>query len=210
MPTTPFPLEKIFGSRTRVKVITLFTTGVKRPYYVREIARHVNERLNAVRRELEILRKIGFLETYLDKRRKYYTANQGFVLYDELTSIMQKTGPAVEDVLFKNIDRLGEVEYVCLSGVFTGAQDSPTDLLIVGQIDEKQLGVFISQIEKQLGHEITYTPMTSEEYKYRRNFNDLFLRQLFGKSHKELINNISEEPQASVISAGRRAITTGA
>jgi hypothetical protein len=36
---SPFPLEKIFGSRTRIKVITLFTTGIKRPYYVREIAR---------------------------------------------------------------------------------------------------------------------------------------------------------------------------
>ncbi len=203
MPKAKFPLEKVFGSRTRVKIIALFTTGVKRPYYVREIARHVDERLNAVRRELDILQKIGFLETYLEKRRKYYTANQAFVLFDELASIMQKTGPAVEDSLFKNLDAIGDIDYVCLSGVFTKAETAPTDLLIVGQVDEKRLAGFIANMEKQLGREITYTPMTSEEYTYRRNFNDLFLRQIFSQPHKELINNISEEPQAGIISAGR-------
>src|SRR5687767_10013974 len=99
MSVASFPLEKIFGSRTRVKVMALFSTGVKRPYYVREIARHVNERLNAVRRELDILRKIGMLETYDDKRRKYYTVNQNFVLLNEIASIMQKAGPGIDDVL---------------------------------------------------------------------------------------------------------------
>jgi predicted transcriptional regulator len=71
MSTPVFPLEKIFGSRTRIKVITLYTTGIKRPYYVREIARAINERLNAVRRELEILRKVGMLTTYHEKRKKF-------------------------------------------------------------------------------------------------------------------------------------------
>jgi DNA-binding transcriptional ArsR family regulator len=208
MPTPPvFPLEKIFGSRTRVKVIALFTTGVKRPYYVREIARHVNERLNAVRRELEILRKLGFLETYLNKRRKYYTANPSFVLFDELTSIMKKTGPNVEDVLFKNIERLGDLDFVCLSGFFTGTKESPTDLLVVGLINDKELSGFVGQIEKQLGQEITYTPMTTEEYEYRRNFKDLFLRQIFKHPHKELINTLSEEPQATLINETRRQKT---
>ena len=195
MSLTSFPLEKIFGSRTRVKVMALFATGVKRPYFVREIARHVNERLNAVRRELDILRKIGMLETYNDKRRKYYTVNQNFPLLEELASIMQKAGPGIDDALFKNIERLGDIRFACLSGFFTGTKESPTDLLLVGDVVEERLTIFIKRIEKQLQREITYTPMTESEYRYRRNFNDLFLRQIFMHPYKELINKLEDHMQ---------------
>lgn len=192
MNTSQFPLEKIFGSRTRVKVITLFTTGVKRPYYVREIARSVNERLNAVRRELEILRKIGMLTTYDSKRRKYYLVNNTFALIDELSSIMQKAGPGVEDALFKNLERLGDIRYICVSGFFTGAKESPTDMLLVGSFNEERLGRFVGRIEEQLGRAVTYTPMTENEYRYRRNFNDVFLRTIFLNPYKELVNNLED------------------
>jgi DNA-binding transcriptional ArsR family regulator len=205
MSVTSFPLEKIFGSRTRVKVIALFATGVKRPYYVREIARHVGERLNAVRRELDILRKIGMLETYDDKRRKYYVVNPNFALLTELASIMQKAGPGIEDVLFKQVEKLGDVRYACASGFFSGATDSPTDLLIVGNLDEERLSIFIKRIEKQLQREITYTPMTESEYRYRRNFNDMFLRQIFMHPHKELINKLDTQEQPNTPSSRHAA-----
>ncbi|MDP3997836.1 MAG: winged helix-turn-helix domain-containing protein [bacterium] len=192
MNSKSFPLEKIFGSRTRVKIITLFTTGVKRPYYVREISRNVNERLNAVRRELDILRKIGMLTTHDNKRRKYYVLNHNFFLIDELASIMQKAGPGVEDTLFKNMERLGDLKYACVSGYFTGAKESPTDILLVGSLNEERLANFIKRIEDQLDQEITYTPMTENEYRYRLNFNDLFLRNIFGHPYKELINKFDQ------------------
>jgi hypothetical protein len=205
--TQPFPLEKIFGSRTRVKVITLFTTGIRRPYYVREIARHVNERLNAVRRELDILKRLGMLSSYTNKRRKYYTVNQDFVLYPELASIMAKAGPGIQDVLFKSIEHLGTIHFACLSGFFTGAKDSPTDLLIVGDVTEDRLSHFITRLEQQLQREITYTPITMEEYRYRRNFKDVFLRQIFANPYKELINNLTSDlkPTAEV-SRGRPGV----
>lgn len=187
-----FPLEKIFGSRTRVKIITLFTAGVKRPYYVREIARNVNERLNAVRRELEILRKIGMLSTHDSKRRKYYTVNPEFILIDELSSIMHKAGPGIEDTLFKNIERLGDLKYVCLSGYFTGVDKAPTDVLIVGDINEGRLDSFMNRIEQQIDRELIYTPMTSNEFKYRLNFNDIFLRSIFQNPHKALVNKLEQ------------------
>ncbi len=190
MAQKPFPLEKIFGSRTRVKIITLFTTGVKRPYFVREITRTVNERLNAVRRELQILEKVGMLATYEEKRRKYYVIDEQFPLYKELASIMQKSGPGVEDALFKGIENVGNVMYACVTGYFTGNPTAPTDLFIVGDVQEKKLEKFAKDIEAQIDREISYTPMTLSEYKYRLNFSDLFLRQIFGGSFKEIVNTL--------------------
>lgn len=195
MSTRPFPLEKIFGSRTRVKIMTLFTSGVNRPYYVREIARHINERLNAVRRELEILRKIGMLTTHDNKRRKYYAVRPEFFILSELAGIMKKAGPTIEDTLFKNVVRLGDVKFMCVSGYFTGAKESPTDILIIGTLRDDRLAGFIRVIEEQLGTDITYTPMTLNEYRYRFNFNDVFLRRIFSNSYKEVVNKLEDSLQ---------------
>lgn len=200
-----FPIEKIFGSRTRVKIITLFTTGISRPYFVREISRTINERLNAVRRELDILQKIGMLNSYPRKRRKYYTVDQNFVLFEELTSIMKKTGPRLEDGLFKNIERLGEISYVCATGVFTGAQKAPTDLLIIGNVDEQKLAIFAKRIESQIGQEITYTPITENEFRYRRNFNDIFLSQIFSGTYQVIIDNLKEPLQPKELTKQKAA-----
>ena len=198
MSTKTFPLEKIFGSRTRVKIITLFTTGVKRPYYVREIARNINERLNAVRRELGILQKIGMLTTHTKKRRKYYELNPDFILLSELSGIMHKTGPGIEDKLFKNVERLPGLKYVCVTGYFTGASEAPTDLLLVGKLNEEALARAVKHIEEQLEREITYTPMTENEYRYRRDFNDMFLQSVFSGPYKELVNKLPSDLQPRV------------
>ncbi|MAF81274.1 hypothetical protein CL628_04650 [bacterium] len=199
MSSKTFPLEKIFGSRTRVKIITLFTTGVKRPYYVREIARNIDERLNAVRRELGILQKVGMLTTHTNKRRKYYELNPNFILLSELSGIMHKSGPGIEDTLFKNIERLSGLKYACASGYFTGAADAPTDLLFVGTLNEQQLDKAVKLVEEQLDREITYTPMTENEFKYRRDFNDVFLRNIFSRPYKELTNKLKPELQPKPI-----------
>jgi hypothetical protein len=206
MTTKQFPIEKIFGSRTRVKVMCLFTTGINRPYYVREISRAIDERLNAVRRELEILSKIGMLSSYDSKRRKYYELRQDFILLDELTSIMVKAGPQIDDGLFKNIKNIGDVHFACASGVFTNAENAPTDLLVIGNIDEKKLDVFAKRVEHQVGHEITYTPITLNEYKYRRNFNDMFLRQIFTQPYKTIVNKLEHEVSPGPITEQKSAL----
>lgn len=188
--------------------MTLFTTGVKRPYYVREIARNINERLNAVRRELEILQRIGMLTTHAHKRRKYYELNPDFILLQELAGIMQKTGPGIEDKLFKNIERLPGLTYACVSGYFTGASNSPTDLLVIGDLDEVQLAAAVKHVEDQLEREITYSPMTENEYEYRRNFNDVFLRAIFSAPFKELVNTLASDLQPQPIVKVRDSISS--
>ena len=190
--------------------MTLFTSGVNRPYYVREISRSVDERLNAVRRELEILRKIGMLTTHNRKRRKYYVVNPHFFLLDELAGIMQKAGPGVEDALFKNLVHLGDIRYLCVTGYFTGATKAPTDMLVVGQVNEDRLAAFVKTIENNLGKEITYTPMTLNEFRYRLNFNDLFLNSIFKSAYKEVINQLEEplRPDNLPVTTTKKTITT--
>lgn len=46
------PIEKLFGSKTRAKLLRLFFSDMNKSYYVREITRLIEEQINSVRREL--------------------------------------------------------------------------------------------------------------------------------------------------------------
>lgn len=185
------PLERLFGSRTRAKLLTLFTSGVKRPYYVRELSRLTNERVNSIRREVENLRRIGLLSSHLRRGKKFYVVNPRFPVLEELARLTAKTGKGIQDRLFEDIRRVGAVRLAVLTGFFTQARHAPTDLLLVGDIRPAALEPCIRVIEEELGREINYTAMTLTEYEYRRNMGDNFLREVFASKPVELINTLT-------------------
>lgn len=185
------PLDRLFGSRTRAKLLALFTGGVKRPYYVRELARVTNERVNSIRREVENLKRIGLLTSQHRRGKKFFAVNPRFPLLEELGKLTEKSRRSVEDRLFEGMRRVGTVRLVVLSGVFTQAQRAPTDILIVGEVREPALQQFIATIEEELGREVNYTVMSLTEYEYRRSLNDNFLRELAAARPVELLNTLT-------------------
>jgi len=185
------PLERLFGSRTRVKLLSLFTNGIRRPYYVRELTRLTKERVNSIRREVENLRRIGFLTTHVRKSKKYYAVNPKFSILDDLAKMMHKTGKPLQDRLFEGINKVGTVKLVLLTGVFSQSKTAPTDLLIVGDVQEDVLKNFVLGIEEELGTEINYTVMTETEFEYRKNMNDNFLKEVYSSKNVELLNTLA-------------------
>ncbi|MDP2830565.1 MAG: hypothetical protein Q8O21_00690 [bacterium] len=54
-------LEKLFGSRARVKILNIFLLNPREKYYIRQLSRNLKLQLNSARRELENLEKFGIL-----------------------------------------------------------------------------------------------------------------------------------------------------
>ena len=185
------PLERLFGSRTRAKLLTLFAGGVKRPYYVRELARITGERVNSIRREVDNLRRIGLLSSHLRRGKKFFVVNPTFPLLDELAKMTSKGRKGAEDRLFEGIRRIGNVRLALLTGFFTQRKHAPTDLLIVGEVREPALAQFVELIEEELGREINFTVMSLTEYEYRRSLNDNFLREITESRPVELVNTLT-------------------
>jgi predicted transcriptional regulator len=65
-------LQKLFTSKTRVKLLTLFIMNPGREMYIREIARTTRENINSIRRELTNLEGIGLLKSERRGNLKYY------------------------------------------------------------------------------------------------------------------------------------------
>jgi hypothetical protein len=186
----PFALDRLFGSRTRVKLLALFTGGTKRPYYIRELARMINERVNSVRRETETLRRLGILQTEVREGKKFYIANPKFPLLEELSQLFKKAGARPSDTLFEGLKKVGRLRLVVLTGFFTQVREVDTDILIVGTVRRRALEEFIGHVEREINRAINYTVMTENEFLYRRSMQDAFIRQIFEHEHVELINTL--------------------
>ena len=84
------PLEKLFGSKTRAKLLALFFDNPDKNYYVREITRVIEEQINSVRRELNNLSKLGLVKTESYENKLYYSANMKHPFARPMTEMFSK------------------------------------------------------------------------------------------------------------------------
>ncbi len=182
-------LEHLFGSRTRVKLLILFLHHPDDVFFVRELTRRIHTQINAVRREIENLVKIGLIvegkaaveEAGIKRpglKRKYYTANKDFPLQQEVRSLLTKAYVLSEWKLHEHINKIGTLHYLAFFGVFQGQRNNPVDILIIGEMDPAKLRHIMDKAEADLGFEINYTLMSTQDYIYRRDMGDRFLESI--------------------------------
>tara|TARA_Y100000031_G_scaffold85925_1_gene94495 strand:+ start:153 stop:758 length:606 start_codon:yes stop_codon:yes gene_type:complete len=192
-----FKLEQLFGSKTRARLLGLFLQNPDEVYFVRELTRKIDAQLNSVRRELENLLALGAVisaerpedATGSDKK-KYYTANVEFMLFDDLASLLQKSKILLKKNLVHQIESKGKIDYLSFTGKFVGEQDVPTDIVIVGSIDQKALQRVVKGFETELGDEINYTLMPREEFLYRKQITDRFLFSILEREQVVMIDRL--------------------
>lgn len=172
-------LEHIFGSRTRVKLLRLFTANTAEAFFVRELSRTIREHMNSVRRELGILEGIGIVVAETRERKKYYRANPASVLFPELRSLFVKADLLLEQDFAEKIRRTGSIRLILLTGFFVGAgEESPTDLFIVGHVQRRKFIRVVNTFSHFFDRQIRYTVMTRKEFAYRYQVTDRFLYQI--------------------------------
>jgi DNA-binding transcriptional ArsR family regulator len=185
-------LEQLFGSRTRVKLLRLFLSEPEKLYFVREITRMIDERINSVRRELKNLEDMGLVISQDKDQKRYYQANSSFILFPELRGLILKAQVILEDKLVSDIKALGNIQYMVLTGFFVGIQDNSTDILLVGKINREKLTRLMDKFEKFFNRGINYTVMTTKEYKYRRDLTDRFLYDILENKNIVMIDKLSK------------------
>lgn len=185
------PLEYLFGSKTRIKVLSLFLRNFQSEFYVRELTRKLKEQINSVRRELNKLEELGLITSTSRDRKKYYAMNTKHALFRELRALFLKAQAAPTEVLGTRLQQMGDVQFAALSGFFTESQ-SNVDLLIVGAVDRVRIGKFVESLEEDQGREVNYTIMPTSEYIYRRDLKDRFLLSVLDGKHTVLVEDVSK------------------
>ena len=144
----------------------------KEEFFVREISRILEEQVNAIRRELEALKKIWLLKSTDRNRKKYYFLNEHFLIYPELSAIILKNFVIDADI-HKDLLALWWIDYLALTGVFVDKSSSSVDLFIVWDLDSSKVQEYLS---KELWEkDVKFAVIWKDEFNYRLDINDSFL-----------------------------------
>ena len=188
------PLEKLFGSKTRTKLLSLFFGNPERSYYVREMTRVIDEQINSVRRELLNLESIGIIKNETYDNKIYYSANNKHPYARALVMLFSsRTDVAVETAVVKpnaweEYVRPVKNYLTCLIVTNRLPGQEGVDLLIVGDDRTKKLTHWAEVVEKKEGKPLNYVIMSRDDFQYRLNVKDRFVSEVLEMSILEKID----------------------
>jgi len=184
-------MNDLFISKVRVRIIKLFLTNPGSQFHVREIARRVGAEINAVRRELSRLRRIGFLKKTPRGNRIYYTVRPDFLFLDELLGMVAKETGLGQAILERRKE-LGKINFAMLAKAFVRgriSKPSEVDLLIVGKVSTPLVSKLVENEQQRLGREVNYTILSPEEFDFRKKRKDPFIVDVFSQPRIVLLGN---------------------
>lgn len=200
-------LEQLFGSESRYKLLQLFIKNPEQTFFVRELVRETKGHIHAVRRELANLERLGIIRCIdmpggahpwgntapSDTKKKFYSFSPHCIFYEELRALFAKDAQAGKTECVKELEKLTGVDYLLISGVFTGDDHASVDVLIVGSPPKEAVGHAMKDCEQAFSRELRYTIMTSKEFLYRRDVVDRFIYDIIDKKHSILIDKLPEK-----------------
>ena len=201
-------LGKIFGSKSRVKIMRLFLFNKTTSFDIDDVIDRARIKKPEARKELVMLEEIGFLKkknftkkvlTPVRKKNsepvvkkiktKGWVINTRFDLMRPLQQLLVDSELIKEKDLLKRIKRSGLIKLLVLSGIFTKDSNRKLDMLIVGEKVKKEiLDKELAIIESEIGHEIRYAFFTQEEYAYRISMYDKLVRDVMEYEHITLFD----------------------
>ena len=187
-------LTDLIISRVRVKILELFFLSPGTIFHVRDIVRRISEEINAVRRELAHMEKIGLMTKERRANRLFYALRRDHPLYFDLLSLIVKTYGLGGDLL-KHRNKLGKIKFVMISGKLSrnltrAAND--VDLLVVGKVVLPELSQIVRNEEVRREREINYTVMSEEEFDFRKKRRDPFILEVLRGSRVMVMGDEEE------------------
>lgn len=192
-------IDKLFGSKTRVKLLHLFLNHPGQSFYVREITRLIDEQINSVRRELSNMLEVGVISSDSADNKLYYEVNQRYEFYSALRAIFAgeklETKPSlavdeevVNEQYLSTIAGISALRLAIIAGVLVRGSTSPVDVLLVGNVPTAKVKAAMAIIEKLEGREINYSLMSYDDFYYRLSVRDKFLTEILTAKHTVAID----------------------
>jgi predicted nucleotidyltransferase len=159
-------LERLFTSKSRVKILELLLLNPTGEFHLREIARQTRVSAPYVKREMANLMELGLVLRRSQGNLTLFRLNRDSVIVEELKRIFLKTesfGRFIRD----SLDEVGEIRFALIYGSFARGEEgerSDIDLLVVGDVDERRMLDIVEKVEVRAGREVNYVAWTEDEF----------------------------------------------
>lgn len=187
-------IDKLFGSKTRVALLTKLMMNPDKSFYLRELSKDLKIPFSMLYKEEKNLVALGILNEEKKGRLTIASVNKNLPYFAELKSLITKT-VGLSDSIRNALLRVKGIWYALIYGSFASGEESESsdiDLLVIGNADEEEVLKTVSKVENEVSREINYILWSEEELADRiRNKHHL----LFDIVEKPVIMLIGEEDE---------------
>lgn len=187
------PLQKLFGSDARIKLLRLFLFNPKAIYTVPDAAQRSRVPERTARKELALFSSIGLIRRSPTRQGSglRYSLNDGFEYRSVLQNLLLNAPERAKDI-FERIRSSGVIKFIVVAGVFMDDWEGRLDVLIVGdRIKEKPLRSSMRHLESEIGRELRYAMLPSDDFLYRLNMNDKLVRDVLDYPHRIMLDRLN-------------------
>lgn len=173
-------LKKLFGSESRVKILSLFLLNAGSEFYLREIAQRTGVALRSVQRTVKSLSEIGLLRREARGNLVYFQLNRDNPIVSDLKAVFAKT-IGLGDALREALAEESRIEVAFVYGSLAKNEETATsdiDLALIGEISSRRLQELLADLEQSTGREINASVFTPEEWASRIKSGDHFATTL--------------------------------
>lgn len=184
-------LESLFGSKAKTRILRFFLLNPEKEFSPVDVASKNMIAVASVRKEINDLKKIKFIIEKTHKGKKSYILNKEFYYYSELKSLFARSTASPQTRSLSKIKNIGDVKLALVSGIFLNYPKSKVDMVLVANnVSRGKLRSVMNSLEAEIGKEVSFVLMSSEEFKYRLDMLDRFLLDFMEGTHMELIDKI--------------------
>ncbi|MFZ2300159.1 MAG: hypothetical protein WAW00_03430 [Candidatus Moraniibacteriota bacterium] len=185
--------DTLFGSKARARLIRFFLLNPGTEFGTAEVSDKTLIPKQETIRELARLTKMKLVIERSRKGRRQFVVNEEFPFYTELKSLVSKLNVHAQSQVFRKLKIVGEVKLILISGLFLNYPKSKVDMiLVVNNVNRTKLKHAIAHLEAEVGKEIRFVLMNSEELHYRLNMLDRFFIEFLEGPYEEVTNKVPE------------------
>lgn len=195
------PLEILFGSQARVKLLRFFLFNPSTDFTFDEISRRARLVRRTARTEMNALERAGVIKKKQiyqpvegkDKKVRVhgYSLNKNFPELQALQTFLFETAPINGKTVLKHLRKAGAVDFLCVAGIFVREFEQRLDILLaMNKFSEKKIETAIRGLEAELGVEIKFAAFPSEDLLYRVGMYDKLTRDVFDYPHQIVVDRI--------------------
>lgn len=196
-------LNELFESPVKVKALKLFIRNPGGMFTIPDAARRLAVNTQAFANQVKKLLAIGFLKSrkaivvkkFRGRSRKrrvlVFAVNPAFEFSDELRNLILRSQPTQWEKRLRELEKLGRMKLALACGALVGDDGNRIDVLLVGdKLRARRVRSFMKSLEADVGKELRYVTLPTKEFAYRYRMFDNFLRDIFERPHKKLINRL--------------------
>jgi hypothetical protein len=192
-------LSKLFGGQARVRIMRLFLLNSNNNFELDEVISRSRVMKSNARKEINALSTMGFIKSKTitkegsrgaKKKVLAWSLNGEFKYLQSLRDLLIDPTLLLQEDLPQRFKLVGKIKLMVVSGVFIGNSKSRADVLIVGdKLKKNILQQVIKGLEAEIGKELDYVVLDTEEFKYRIDMYDKLVCDIIDLPHEKLIDN---------------------